>query len=303
MSNLNAASPQHSTAARNRSVERSTPAAQFSRCPHRAQREAAERAARRPVRPLPSNAVPAGPLTVPPAAPHVEPRTARRTAPIIAMLAPIAGMAVIAYVRWPHMADSMTHDLARLNGAWVAPAIALAAVSMLTAALQQRRVLRAGGLSLSLRSMLGISLAGNALSVTLPLAGSTAGTAFTYLQLKKRGAELTAAAWALAISGVISTMVLAVVLGIGAATTGDGATSVVGAAAVLLGVLPMLVLLMSFRSPSVRAYAERLASRVVERLHIRSRRASGLDSARVSRAFERIALLRLGWRAGTAAAA
>jgi hypothetical protein len=60
-------------------------------------------------------------------------------------------------------------ELRRLNGAWIVPAIALAAVSMLTAALQQRRVLRAAGLQLPVRSMMAITLAGNAVSVTLPL--------------------------------------------------------------------------------------------------------------------------------------
>jgi len=51
--------------------------------------------------------------------------------------------------------------------AWVAPAIALASLSMLAAALQQRRVLRAGGLSLPLRAMVAITLAANAVSVHL----------------------------------------------------------------------------------------------------------------------------------------
>ncbi len=172
---------------------------------------------------------------------------------------------------------------------------------MLSAALEQRRVLRAGGLSLPLRSMVAITLAGNAVSVTLPLAGSTAGTAFTYVQLKKRGADVPTATWALATSGIISTTVLAVVLGVGAGVTGDGATSVVGAVAVVLGVVPIAVLLMSFRSPTVRAHAVHVAERVIDRLHRTRRRGNRVDAAVVSRAFERMALFRLGWRAGATA--
>lgn len=187
-----------------------------------------------------------------------------------------------------------------MDGVWVIPAVALAAISMLTAALEQRRVLRAGGLSLPVRSMVAITLAGNAVSVTVPLAGSTAGTAFTFVQLKKRGADVPTAAWALATSGIISTTVLAIVLGVGAVVMGDGATSIVGAVAVLLGIVPLAVLLVSFRSPKVRAHAEHLAERVVRRIR-RKVRAGGYDSMGVSRAFERIAMFRLGWRAGATA--
>jgi uncharacterized protein (TIRG00374 family) len=172
---------------------------------------------------------------------------------------------------------------------------------MLTAALEQRRVLRAGGLSLPVRSMFAITLAGNAVSVTVPLAGSTAGTAFTFVQLRKRGADVPTASWALATSGIISTTVLAVVLGVGAVVTGDGATSVLGAAAVLLGILPLAVLMVSFRSPTVRAHAEHIAERVVTRVRRTKHRADGFDAVGVSRAFERVAMFRLGWRAGASA--
>ena len=139
------------------------------------------------------------------------------------------------------------------------------------------------------------------MSVTLPLAGSTAGTAFTYMQLKKRGADVPTAAWALATSGIISTIVLAVVLGVGAGVTGDGATSILGAVAVLLGIIPIAVLLISFRSPMVESHAERDRRTVVNRLR-RNKIVRERPEARSShRAFERMARFRLGWRAGATA--
>jgi uncharacterized protein (TIRG00374 family) len=222
---------------------------------------------------------------------------------LTALVASIAAAAAIAGIRWPQLGAWFIRDVGRLNGAWVLPALALAAISMLTAALEQRRVLRAGGLSLPVRSMVAITLAGNAVSVTLPLAGSTAGTAFTFMQLKKRGADVPSAAWALTISGIISTTVLALVLGIGAGVTGDGATSVVGAVAVLLGIVPLAMLLVSLRSPTVRVHAGHLTERLINRLPRTRRRFDGLDEAVVSRAFERVAGFRLGWRAGATAAA
>ena len=220
---------------------------------------------------------------------------------LIASLALVAASITGSLIRWPHLLDSGFSDVRRLDGVWVVPAVAFAGISMLTAALEQRRVLRAGGLSLPVRSIVAITLAGNAVSVTVPLAGSTAGTAFTFVQLKKRGADVPTAAWALATSGIISTIVLSVVLGVGASVTGDGATSVVGAAAVLLSIAPLAVLLMSFRSPTVRAHAEHIVERVVGRVHRIRRRADGFDAAGVSRAFERMAMFRLGWRAGATA--
>ena len=230
-------------------------------------------------------------------------RTVHRTAKSLAVVVPIAAATTVALIRWPRLSDSITPDVSRLNGVWLVPAIALAAVSMMTAALQQRRVLRAAGLMLPVRSMMAITLAGNAVSVTLPLAGSTAGTAFTYMQLKKRGADVPTATWALATCGIISTTVLAIVLGVGAGVTGDGATSVFGAVAVLLGIVPIGVLLISFRSPMVRRHAEQIAKRVIDRLHRFRRGANGPNPAAVSRAFERMARFRVGWRAGAAASA
>jgi len=149
--------------------------------------------------------------------------------------------------------------------------------------------------------MVAITLAGNAMSVTLPLAGSTAGTAFTYMQLKKRGADVPTAAWTLATSGIISTTVLAVVLGVGAGVTGDGATPILGAVAVLLGIVPIVILLLSIRSPLVRRHAERVAERIITLLRRKKHRAAGRDPMVASRTFERMAQFRLGWRAGAAA--
>ena len=245
--------------------------------------------------------------------PVVVPTVKRRTVPRLVtsavIVASIAAAIVFAFLRWPSLVDSIDLDIRRMNSMWVVPAIGLAGLSMLTAALQQRRVLRAAGFSLPLRSMMAITLAGNAVSVTLPLAGSTAGTAFTFMQLKKRGADVPTATWALATCGIISTTVLAIVLGVGAGVTGDGATSVGGAVAVLLGIVPIGVLLISLRSPRVRAYAQHIAQRVIDRFHRTARHternnkqgAGSVSPVVVARAFDRMAGFRVGWRAGATA--
>lgn len=281
MTELETASAHHADALRGCRAQQSAPGAGFTPWPRAEPRRWTQ---------------PTAPVVVP----NVKRRTVPKGATSAAIVASIAAAIVVAFFRRPHLADAIP-DISRLNGVWVLPAIALAGVSMLTAALQQRRVLRAAGLSLPVRSMMAITLAGNAVSVTLPLAGSTAGTAYTYMQLKKRGADLPTATWSLATCGIISTTVLAVVLGVGAGITGDGATSVVGAVAVLLGIVPLGVLLIAFRSPMVRGHAQRIAQRVIDRLHSTKHDADGPNPVVVSRMFERMARFRVGWRAGATA--
>jgi uncharacterized membrane protein YbhN (UPF0104 family) len=195
------------------------------------------------------------------------------------------------------------HDLGRVRVVWLIPAILLAAVSMLAAAMLQRRVLQAAGVRLPLSSMAAITIAGNAVSVTLPLAGSTAGTAFTYHQLKQHGVDLPSAGWALAMSGIVSTSVLAIVLGVGATATGDGMTSILGPLTIVVGVLPMAALVASFRWPAVRAVLERITERTITRVRRLTRRGAGPDARMISGAFARVAGFRLGRRAAAASAA
>ncbi|MGZ4672131.1 MAG: lysylphosphatidylglycerol synthase transmembrane domain-containing protein, partial [Ilumatobacteraceae bacterium] len=302
MTELEMASAHRVDAPRGCPAPQSARGAGFTRCDRPAQLHATAPTIHRSTGGLPAAVacLPVSPIA-PVASPVVTRRAVPRRAASVIILALLATATAVAFVRWPRGIDSITADIRQLNGSWVVPAIALAGLSMLAAALQQRRVLRAAGLSLPLRSMMAITLAGNAVSVTLPLAGSTAGTAFTYMQLRKRGADVPTATWALAMCGIISTTVLAVVLGVGAGVTGDGATSVVGAVAVLLGIVPIGVLLISLRSPMVRAHAERVAERVLARLQ-RSKHGTN-PSVVVARAFERMAGFRVGWRAGAAASA
>lgn len=220
----------------------------------------------------------------------------------------LLGLAILAIAAattiefWPAIVDATGDSLDRLNPLWVLPALALVSVSMLSAALLQHRVLRAGGLVVPLRSMIAIAVASNAVSVTLPIAGSSAGTAFTYLQLKKRGADLPLAGWTIAVSGIISTSVLAVLLGVGASLSDDTATSALGAAAVLAGIIPMAALLAVLRWPRFRARTENATVWALRHLAFHSARARQIDPTAVSAAFDRIAGFRLGRRAALSSA-
>ena len=132
-------------------------------------------------------------------------------------------------------------------------AAALATTSIFAASLQQRRVLRAGGVPIPRRSMLVVTYASNAMSVTLPLAGSSAGAAYSYRRLTRRGADGAVVAWAVSVAGIVSTAVLAVLVGAATAVGGSPRAAALGVVATVIGVTPLVVLLAATRSPRVRA--------------------------------------------------
>jgi uncharacterized membrane protein YbhN (UPF0104 family) len=72
---------------------------------------------------------------------------------------------------------------------WIPIAIGLEAASMVTFAHMQRRLLGAGGHRIGRRPMVATTLAANALSVSVPVAGPELGTAFTFRRFKKQGAD------------------------------------------------------------------------------------------------------------------
>ena len=96
--------------------------------------------------------------------------------------------------------------LRHLHWWWVLAAIALKGVSMGAFARLQRAMLRAGGTRLRITTALGIIYAGNAISVSLPLAGPEVGALFAYRQFLRRGATQVVAAWTVLASGVVSSI-------------------------------------------------------------------------------------------------
>jgi putative heme transporter len=166
---------------------------------------------------------------------------------------------------------------------WLAAAVTAATASMAAAGLQQQRVLRGAGFAVPVRSMLAITYASNAVSMTVPVAGSTVGTAFTYRQLRRRGVDAPLTSWTLAMSGVFSVIALVVVLGVATGTTNAGTSPL----AVAAGALPLVALIAAGRIPALMTLASRVANRVMRR-----------DT---SSAFVRFGQFRLERRAGIAA--
>lgn len=119
---------------------------------------------------------------------------------------------------------------------WVAAAVVAEAVSMSSFARLQKTLLNAADVPVRQSQSLAVVYASNAMSVSLP-GGPLFATTFTFRRSRYWGASQVVASWQLALSGVLSTGVLALI-GVGAALTVGGTANPVGlTTAVVLGLL------------------------------------------------------------------
>jgi putative heme transporter len=147
-------------------------------------------------------------------------------------------------------------------------------VSMIAFARLQVRLLRAGGQRLGLSSAIGIVFAGNALSVSVPIAGPGLAVAFTYRELDRRQIKHHAAAFALVVSGVLSTVSLLLIVAAGLLASGNTVAAVLGLVPVAAIVAGIAAVLFALHLPAWRQRLEQAAIAGV-RLAQRLRRTSG----------------------------
>jgi uncharacterized protein (TIRG00374 family) len=119
--------------------------------------------------------------------------------------------------------------LGELRWPWLALAVVAEAGSVAAYAGLQRRLFRAGRLSLSLRSVAAIGLAGNAIQSSLP-GGPAWAAMFGFGQFRRRGADAVLAAWVLVATGLVqaATLVGLAVVGVVLAERRAAANHLVG---------------------------------------------------------------------------
>jgi putative heme transporter len=168
--------------------------------------------------------------------------------------------------------DELGHAIAGVSHAKVR-LVVLAALceraSMIAFARVQVRLLRAGGQRLGLASAVSLVFAGNALSASVPIAGPGLAVAFTYRELDRRQIKHHAAAFALAVSGVLSTISLALIVAVGLVASGNPVAAVFGLVPALAIVGGIAAVLLGLRIPVWRRRLERVAAggvRVAQRL-------------------------------------
>ncbi|MDQ1427004.1 MAG: putative heme transporter [Acidimicrobiaceae bacterium] len=174
----------------------------------------------------------------------------------------VGGVAALGLVASSTLADPFA-AFAHLDWPWLPLGLVAEAGSMAAFARSQRRLLKVGGTPVHLGSVMAVTYAGNAISVSLPLAGPEVSTAFTFRQFSRHGIDPAVAAWALAVSGIVSSFAFAVVLAGGAVTSGNTTAALFGLAGAVAWLLPSVWVLAALRYRSVRSFLNRLLARLI----------------------------------------
>src|ERR1700733_13358750 len=110
--------------------------------------------------------------------------------------------------------------LRRVDWRLIGLAILFEAASMVVFARMQRLLVRAGGVNLSLRTMVEITLAGNAIAATLP-GGVAWAASWAFGQLRRRGVSRFLRVWVFLVAGALSSFALFVVVAVGIEVAGN----------------------------------------------------------------------------------
>jgi hypothetical protein len=191
---------------------------------------------------------------------------------------------------------TLTQSFATLGGLrwrWIPLAVYCEFGSMAAVARSQRRLLRAGGTKLHLRSVMAVTYAGNAISVSLPLAGPGMATAFTFRQFGREGIEPAVAAWALAVSGIISSFAFAFVLAGGALASGNAIAAGIGLGGAVISLIPTVAVVGALRYEPVRRWLNRVLAKLLAiARHAINRPGPSAEDA-LERFLDRVSSLRL----------
>jgi uncharacterized membrane protein YbhN (UPF0104 family) len=131
----------------------------------------------------------------------------------------LGGVAALAAVQHRSELAAAGAMLSRLEWRWVAVAAAAEIASMVVFARLQRWLLRAGGVDVELAPMVGITLAGNAMAMSLP-GGAAWSATWAFGQLRRRGANRTLAAWVVLVAGALAGFAVFVLVVVGSWVAG-----------------------------------------------------------------------------------
>ncbi len=226
------------------------------------------------------------------AAPVQRERRRRWLRVAVAILA-VGAMAWLIVANRHTLAESLS-SLGNLDFRWFALAIVCEAVSLTAFGLSRRRLLRADGHQAGFASVMAITYAGNALSMSVPFAGAQLAAVFSYQQFRRRGLDPALTGWALGISAIASSSALALILIAGAFAGGAPLVTVAGFAAAAVFALPALTVLLALRYPRARQVANKALASLIP-LARRVLRKPGLDPAALDEFLTRLASIRLRW--------
>jgi putative heme transporter len=205
----------------------------------------------------------------------------------------IAVLVTVIVVDRHTLAESLS-AIGGLNFLWFAAAIVCEGISLLAFGFSRRLLLEADGHRARIGSVMAITYAGNALSMSIPFAGAQLAAVFSYRQFRRRGLDPALTGWALGVSAIASSSALALVLIVGALAGGAPLATAVGFLGGVVFALPAITVILALRYPKAREVANRVLSWAV-RLIRRLFRKPGIDPAALDELLERLATIRLGW--------
>jgi uncharacterized membrane protein YbhN (UPF0104 family) len=240
-----------------------------------------------PVTPAPAPGPPAAT-----AAPAQAARRRRWPRVVVAILA--AGAVTWVIVAGRHTLVQSLASLRHLDVGWLMLAVLCECVSLSAFGLSRRRLLRADGHQADFGSVMAITYAGNALSMSVPFAGAQLAAVFSYRQFRRRGLDPALTGWALGISAVASSLALALILLAGALAGGAPLATLAGFAGAAVFGLPALAVLLALRYPRARAVANQVLAYLIRQAR-RVVRKPGIDPGALDEFLTRLASIKLGW--------
>jgi putative heme transporter len=203
-----------------------------------------------------------------------------------------AGVIVAVVVLGRHTLTRSVAALGSLNFAWFALAIACECVSLAAFGLSRRRLLRADGHRARFGSVMAITYAGNALSMSVPFAGAQLAAIFSYRQFRRRGLDPALTGWALAVSAIASSSALALILVAGALLGGAPLATAAGFLGAAVFALPSVTVALALRYPRARELANRALAGVIHLVR-RLFGKPGIDPAALEGFLHRLGTIRL----------
>ncbi len=211
---------------------------------------------------------------------------------MLAALAVAVLVSVIVIER--HTLAESLHVLANLNWAWFLLALAAEVISLSSFGLSRQELLRVSGRPPSFGTVMAITYAANAISISVPFAGAELALVFSYRQFRRHGVDAATTGWTLAVSAIFSTSALALLLAIGAVAGSASLASAAGFLGAFVFIVPGAAVLLALRFENVR----RLLHQVIAWLVGLSRSVLGVPAHGVDgldEFLDRVASLRLSW--------
>jgi putative heme transporter len=220
------------------------------------------------------------------------PRRYRVRRSVLAALAVVVLVSVIVVER--HTLAESLHVLVNLNWAWFLLALASELISLASFGLSRKELMRVGGRPPTFGTVMAITYASNALSISVPFAGAELAMVFSYRQFRRHGVDAATTGWTLAVSAIFSTSALALLLTVGALAGSASLASAAGFLGAFVFIVPGAAVLLALRFQSVRRLLHRAIAAVVSLsrsvLGVPAHGVDGLDEF-----LDRVASLRLSW--------